>query len=54
MVVLDNQNTKNEVTKICNEPGISHKVAECWIVIVKILFQIESRNFDRFWEKWFD
>ena len=23
LVVLDNQNTKNEVTKICNEPGIS-------------------------------
>ena len=22
LVVLDNQNTKNEVTKICNEPGI--------------------------------
>ena len=23
LVVLDNQNTKNEVTKICNEPGIN-------------------------------
>ena len=25
MVILDNQNKKNEVTKICNEPGISVK-----------------------------
>ena len=33
---------------------VSHKVADWWIVIVKILFQIESRNFDRFWEKWWD
>ena len=24
LAVLDNQNTKNEVTKICNEPGISN------------------------------
>ena len=23
LVILDNQNTKNEVTKICNEPGIN-------------------------------
>ena len=22
LVILDNQNTKNKVTKICNEPGI--------------------------------
>jgi translation initiation factor 2 beta subunit (eIF-2beta)/eIF-5 len=21
LIVLDNQNTKNEITKICNEPG---------------------------------
>ena len=39
LVVLDNQNTKNEVTKICNEPGIHHifvAFSEC------MNFQIEG------------
>ena len=26
LVILDNQNTKNEVTKICNEQGINQEI----------------------------
>ena len=40
LVVLDNQNTKNEVTKICNEPGISWKGKELKFLTVQILGQI--------------
>ena len=40
LVVLDNQNTKNEVTKICNEPGISWTGKELKFLTVQILGQI--------------
>ena len=31
LVVLDNQNTKNEVTKMCNEPSINVHLFDIWL-----------------------
>ena len=45
LVVLDNQNTKNKVTKICNEPGINllnedraqHRFKNEWTLVTLFL-----------------